>query len=1121
MQQLLTSIREKIRRYYRHKLWAAALLGAARFTVLSSATFLLIVLGELIFNSGSKTRTVLFFSWIALNLVSLSILVILPVVKSLKSLSWKEVIELAKEIGGFHPELKDKLANALQLQLATGTNETANTFSELAFRQTTSLTDALDFTRDISYQRSKKNLTYAVGSALLSLLLVVVVPTIRLAAGRVLMFTHDFAPPARFIVNILPGNLKLTKGTDLLGKVIVFGGKAKTVSLFSKQKEESSFQKRELVPDSIGEYTFQVKSLHSDLEYYAAAEEVLSNKYLVNVIDCPVIKELRIRVQPPAYSRLPNLEQVDNGSFSCLYGSRVSVNLISSGELLEAKLVFNDTVSSPMTVHGENAASEITPKMDASYKIMIKDREGNYNESPVNYSIKLFYDAPPSIELLEPRGNSLLQSDQRNALVVKIADDYGFSDLKLHYRLSKSEFEKPDEQYTAVSIPIDHSKNEQLVNYIWNLSPLSLVAGDVISYYIEVADNDMVSGPKKARTAELTIRQPSIDEIAKQADQDQNKSTQDLAKTFKEAEDLKKEFEAISKEMLKDKKDLSWEEKERIQSAARKFEKLKDKVSDIQQQLQETVKDLQKNNMLSKETMEKYLELQKMMNEMNSADLQKALEKMQQNLEKLDRKQAQMDMQNMKMNEEMFQKSIERTMNLLKRIQIEQKLDELSKRADAIQKQQDALSEKTEKSKSGDSKTQSDLKKQQDALSKQLEQFQKDMKDLANKMNEFKDLPNEQAKELQKELQDQKNEELSESAEKDIQQEMNQSAAQKQKQISKQMQKMSKGLKSLQSSLMQQQQQKVFAGMMKMINEMLETSKMQEQLKAKTSQGERDMSFNENARKQEELERDIDNLTKEMASLAQKTFAITPEMGKELGDAKRQMDQAMKSLQNRNSAAAGDNQAEAMKSINGAAKLMKEGAENMMQGGGQGGGMMSLMQQLGKLSGQQMSLNNIMQQMMKGQNGQMSPEQMQTMQRLAQQQEMIRKSLEDLNKEARSQGNSKRLSGNLEQIAKQMEEIVSDMKTQKLNDNMIQKQERILSRMLDAQLSVNERDFEKDRESNTGKNVAGKSPQELRKGTTPNDRLKDELINSMRDVYVKDYETLIKKYLEKLGSSGE
>jgi uncharacterized phage infection (PIP) family protein YhgE len=256
-----------------------------------------------------------------------------------------------------------------------------------------------------------------------------------------------------------------------------------------------------------------------------------------------------------------------------------------------------------------------------------------------------------------------------------------------------------------------------------------------------------------------------------------------------------------------------------------------------------------------------------------------------------------------------------------------------------------------------------------------------------------------------------------------------------------------------------------------------------------------------------------------MATLSQKTFAITPEMGKELGDAQHEMEQAVKSLQNRNSNAAADEQADAMKSINQGAKLLKESAEAMMQGGqqGGGGGMMSLMQQLGKISGQQMSLNNMAQQLMNGQNGQMSSQTMQMMQRLAQQQEMIKKSLQELSKEAASGGSTKRLSSALDPITQQMEEVVTEMRTQKLDDGLVQKQERILSRLLDAQLSVNERDFEKERESNTGKNVSGRSPKETGKQSNDN-KLRDELINSMREAYIKDYEALIRKYLEKLGA---
>lgn len=1119
MQEILVRLRKKITDYHRTK-WKARLFeGVGLFFLLSSATFFILTLLEVIGHGSTPVRTFYFFFWLLASVLSLAYWSLIPSFKLLRPLSESDIQQQSFEVGEQYPEIKDKLANALELSSRPEISQTGALFTNLALQDVARKTDGLIFASLVSFTKARKLLGAGLIAGVLSLLLIMSIPGLRLSAGRIILFSRSFAPPPRFYVGIVPGNSTLTRGSDLFGKVLVYGGRAKKVVLFSKLQEESEFQQKELTPDSTGEFVFQYRAMHSNMDYFARAEEVESEHYLIKVIDRPVIKELRVRLTPPGYSRLPSVEQVDNGSFTCLLGSKADFSIEASSDLSEAKIMLNDSVTIPLQVQGRHAHTEFIPRTDAGYKILVKDHDGNANESPVTYTIKLFYDAPPGIEQIVPRGDTFLDPSQRNAVTVKIADDYGFTSLQLFYRLSKSDFDKPQEKYAALQIPIDRTRNEQAVSYIWNLSELSLAAGDVISYYLEVADNNTFNGPQKARTTELTIRQPSVSEIAKQAENQQGKVEQDLAKTFREAQDLKKELESISRDMLKDKKDLSFEEKERMKNAAKKFEELKEKLSDVKKNLQDAVKDLQKNNMLSKETMEKYMELQKLMKEMDSADLQKMLERMQQNNQNQDRKQAQMDMQNMKNYEEMFQKSIERTMNLLKRVMIEQKLDQLAKQAESIQKEQQNTLEKTKNSQSGDQKERNSLEKQQKDVSRQLDQFKKDMQDLTAKMGEFKDMPNDQAKEMKQEFQEEKNEELSEEAQQDIHNEMMQSARQKQEKVNSQMQKMSKKLKSLQSSVQQQQQQKAFAEIMKLLNELLETSRMQERLKSASQQSERELSYKENAKQQQALRQDLQSIMQGMSDVSQKTFAITPEMGKELGDAQRSMDLGTQALQNRNGFAAAESQADAMKSINQAARLMKESAENMMQGGSQGGGsgMMSLMQQLNKLSGQQMQLNNMAQQLMKGANGQMSQQTMQMMERLAQQQEMIRKSLQDLTKEAASGGDTKRIANSLDPIEKQMDEVISDLRSQKVDDGLLQKQERILSRLLDAQLSVNERDFEKERESNSGKNVVGKSPRDTGKQSNTN-RLRDELINSMREAYIKDYEALIRKYLEKLDS---
>ena len=122
-----------------------------------------------------------------------------------------------------------------------------------------------------------------------------------------------------------------------------------------------------------------------------------------------------------------------------------------------------------------------------------------------------------------------------------------------------------------------------------------------------------------------------------------------------------------------------------------------------------------------------------------------------------------------------------------------------------------------------------------------------------------------------------------------------------------------------------------------------------------------------------------------------------------------------------------------------------------------------------------------------------------------------------MNKESKESGQSKKMPANLEKILEDMKEVVTDMKTQKLGDELIQKQERILSKLLDAQKSINERDFEKERESLAGKNFRRESPAPLLLNSEEGkDKLRDELLKAIREGYLKDYEDLIRKYYEAL-----
>jgi len=341
-------------------------------------------------------------------------------------------------------------------------------------------------------------------------------------------------------------------------------------------------------------------------------------------------------------------------------------------------------------------------------------------------------------------------------------------------------------------------------------------------------------------------------------------------------------------------------------------------------------------------------------------------------------------------------------------------------------------------------------------------------------------------------------------------------ASQMQKQIANNMKQLNKRMSAMKSNMQMQNQIQTMTEMMKIISQIIDLSQQEELLKQESKNlNPASKQSDNNIRKQEEIKNDLGNLLKQMAALSQKTFAISPEMGNALGKAARNMDESQRAMQNRNGYLASSKQGAAMGNLNEAAKMMGNAMQAMMKPGGQGGGMMSLLQQLQKLSGQQMSLNQLTQRL--GQNGRMTQQQMAQLQRLAQQQSLIKKSMQALNKEAKETGQSKKLPVDFDRVIQDMKEVITGMKTQKLDAELITTQNRILSKLLDAQRSINEKDYEKRRESNSGTDIVKKSPEQIDFEKKQNsDEIRRELLNSIKEGYSKDYQELIRNYFEAL-----
>ncbi len=99
-----------------------------------------------------------------------------------------------------------------------------------------------------------------------------------------------------------------------------------------------------------------------------------------------------------------------------------------------------------------------------------------------------------------------------------------------------------------------------------------------------------------------------------------------------------------------------------------------------------------------------------------------------------------------------------------------------------------------------------------------------------------------------------------------------------------------------------------------------------------------------------------------------------------------------------------------------------------------------------------------------------------------------------------------------------MKRVVSDMQSKNIKQETIQRQQKILSRMLDASRSIRQRDYDNQRVAKAGKDVFGKSPAELNL-TNANSQQEQQLLKLIRQNFPPEYQKIILRYYQLLNKS--
>ena len=1099
------------------------------------------IIASLLFLIGIELETVFYFSptlkmnGLYIIYILLGVYVIHWLVKYFRSESDQLVKYKVETISLYlgkvaFPDKKDTILNALQLESNSGENES----KELSNAYINKISEKL---KALNYSELLKNKNMdSVKKRLLAIWMFLILFfsfTYQSSANsfyRWINPTTKFHAPKPFSLMSLSSDIHILGGEKSNITIKAIGANPDTVllqltPLQAATQERDSLQLIFSAPrDSTGNYQFELPELFQDYTYSAivnadhfweAWEKVASIPSTIFVTDRPFFESFLITVVPPKYSGLITETQVGNiAVVHGLKGSTVQIYL-SSNRILESAFLDINGEKIDLSSTGRSASGNFQMMESGEFTVNLVDERGITNRDPVPYSLEIIPDHDPSLFVIKPSPVIELGSNQSIPIHIEIEDDYGFSNLQVAYEVRRPAFLMADPYVAMFTI---HDLNPdtviQTIRTLWDLSDMFLMPEDEVHFHFELTDNDNISGPKKTVSSTFIARVPSLADLYELSENNEDEFMEKMITGSEEFQDLQELFESLELESLKT-KELDWDQQQSVKNA---LEQAKEELANLEKMteaIESITKQAEKHDLFSSDLLDKFKELSELIQAVIPEDMMSNMENLQEALENMDMKQLQNALSELSENMAQIEQDLDRYLEIFKRLQAEQKMDELQTRMQQLFDQEQSLDR--EINQANDQTDQSTLER----LAQEEKRNFEELDNLKSLMEEASDLVEPYSDKTSDDLSEMANSSLMEQTENSMTETMQNLTQQQPQQAQSSSQASLQNMEMMMQQVMQMQQgfQKETVDDMTekfqaLIQDMLYLSSQEEQLRSDVKSATRNSPrLREMASRQQVLQDQLNSIMSQMMELSKETFSITPEIGRGVGKANASMQEAKSKLTERNVNQAGTSQEMAMAGLNEAALGLFNSIQAMQQSGS-ASGYEQFLQMMQQMAGQQQGANQQGMQLGMGQMAAAAQQQM--MQQMLQKQQDIRKSLEQMMNEMRHSG--QKGMGDLSGIGKEMDEVIKDLQRRRFSRKTQERQQRILSRMLDSQTSMTQRGYKDERKSTSAETlISFEGPGGLPADMGQRQNLALQALNkSINAGYSREHQTMIKRYFNSL-----
>ncbi|MDE0687173.1 MAG: hypothetical protein OXI61_03330 [Candidatus Poribacteria bacterium] len=924
------------------------------------------------------------------------------------------------------------------------------------------------------------------------------------------------------ITKIQPGSLQIERGADVTVTAEIGGHLGAPVALYYRVGDEyevrSTAEWQSLlmhrtptdanrglqVSEISTPYSARLENVARPLQYYISVEEVTSEQYQITISNEPIVTQFQYRLNYPAYTQLQSQTLPMNvGDIHVLFGTEVMFTGESNKPLRKAHIAFEASgnveleiregkLQDPITQLVEDGQQQEAPttsqtiqgafvaRESENYRIHITDSDGFTNRNPVSRTITVLEDTAPDVNIVAPARDTVLDDAMLVELKVEATDDYGIQELQLIYRVESEDAEEVNVPLKRWGVENALSHRSVFVAYTWDVDRISMFPGETLAYYVQALDIDNVSGPNIGTSHTYTLRFPSLSELYDAVATEQETEQRGLEELVDEQADATGLVDTLLDKIRKS-QELTLNDENLMQQVLENQKQIEETARQLIENMKETAEEMEQNQLFDAETIEKYQELQELMEKALSEEHKELLRKLSEALAEQQVDDQERSMVEANLSQEQFLQQLERAKSLYEQILLEQELEAAVKQAKALAEQQKQLMDTLESLER--SAPTRDLAQKEDRVADEFNQLSEKLEELGTKMGELaqnQENAPPQIERLADEIvrlnqfaHEHKLPEMLKATSDNLRGGQKNAALESGRGAEQTLTELAQGLDNALAFMEGANANETLTALQEAVESGLYLSHLHEEVLTQTNDilttGQSEAYISSEIVRLQQLAADelsaaesITQLSGKLWDLGSRQIQVPPEAIFHLNASNDALARAARALEDRQPNLAIPIQKGALADLNQAVFELLEAMGQMNQQMG-ASGFENMMEQLQQLAESQEQLNEMAQnlnQQMREQGRTPGLEQM--MRQLAAQQQMIREATERIAERAEQMA---QMLGSLENVAEEMTEVEKSLRRGELNEDVLDRQAQILTRMLDSLKSLQKRDVGKQRKA--------------------------------------------------------